>query len=283
MTGGGVLPVTCKGALSRTGIPGHKYCLNPYVGCRHACVYCYAPVILRFSPVAVNWGKAVHAKVNIPQALERELSRKRDSIGPVMLGSVTDAYQPCEADFGLTRSCLDALSSRPGVGVSILTKSPLVLRDIDLLRRWFPASKTGASSLSVGFTVTVVDEGTARAFEPGAPSPAARLEAARVLANEGIPVWIFVAPLLPGIGDTREGLERLLEAVARAGVPSIAFDRLNPYARSVSGIRGVYRTRFPYALPALESYLKDPRRCFAAAGEVIGSLARKIGVEVARV
>lgn len=279
MTSVHILPVTCKSALSRTGIPGHRYCLNPYTGCQHACVYCYAPVVLRFSPVSSSWGTRVHAKTNIAEALEREVSRKRDPIGPVMLGSVTDAYQPCEADLGLTRRCLEVLSECPGTGISILTKSPLVLRDVDVLRKWLPAERVHPGSLSVGFTVTVPDDTTATAFEPGAPPPSRRLEAARVLAREGIPVWIFVAPLLPGVGDTREALERLLTEVAEAGVRTVMFDRLNPYARAVSAVRAVYKARFTHALPALDLYLRDPRRYCAAKDAIVKSLAGKLDIE----
>lgn len=274
-----ILPVTCKTALSRTGIPGHRYCLNPYTGCQHACVYCYAPVVLRFSPVSSSWGSIVHAKANVAEVLDRELSRKRGPIGAVMLGSVTDVYQPCEADLGLTRRCLEVLSGRPNAGISILTKSPLVLRDLDALKKWLPAERMHPGSLSVGFTVTVLNDATARAFEPGAPSPSGRLEAARVLVSEGIPVWIFVAPLLPGVGDTPEALERLLTGAAEVGVRTVRFDRLNPYARAVSAIRAVYRARFPDALPDLDLYLRDSRMYCTARDGVVRSLAGKLGIK----
>lgn len=274
-----ILPVTCKSALSRTGIPGHRYCLNPYTGCQHACVYCYAPVVLRFSPVSSSWGTIIHAKTNIAEALEREISRKRGPIGPVMLGSVTDAYQPCEADLELTRRCLEVLSECSSTGISILTKSPLVLRGLDVLKKWLPAERVHPGSLSVGFTVTVRDDMIAKAFEPEAPSPGRRLEAAPVLADEGIPVWIFVAPLLPGVGDTQEALERLLTGVAEAGVRTVRFDRLNPYVRAVSAVRAVYKARFPHALPALDLYLRDPQRYCAAKDAIVRSLAGKLGIE----
>ncbi|HHY93986.1 MAG TPA: radical SAM protein [Firmicutes bacterium] len=272
----GVQLVTCKTALSRTGIPGHKYCLNPYTGCRHGCLYCYAPVILRFSPVSDAWGTKVQAKVNIPEMLSKEVSRKRTPVGNVMVGSVTDPYQPCEEQLGLTRRCLEILGERPDASVSILTKSALVTRDVDLFRRWVSrnderswASGNGGGNdggvdhppgprVSVGFTITVLDDGTAKAFEAGASSPSERLKAARRLVQEGIPVWVFVAPVLPGIGDSPESLEDLLSAIRDAGISEVSFDRLNPYPRSVALLRAAYRRRFPSALPALEQYLLDP-------------------------
>jgi len=291
-----VRPITCKTALSRTGIPGHKYCLNPYTGCRHGCLYCYAPSVLRFSPVSHEWGTRVQAKVNLPEVLSNEVLRKRTPVGDVMLGSVTDAYQPCEKELGLTRRCLEILSELPDAGVSILTKSALVTRDVDLFRRWISGNDEpcraggyercdgsgdppGTRELSVGFTITVLDDEVAKAFEPGASPPSERLKAAKNLVQEGIPVWVFVAPVLPGIGDTPESLESLLSAARDAGISKVNFDRLNPYPRSVSLLQAMYRRRFPGALPHLEQYLRDPNGYSAGFGMMVKSLAEKMSIE----
>ena len=289
----GVQPVTCKTALSRTGIPGHKYCLNPYTGCRHGCLYCYAPVILRFSPVSHAWGTQVQAKVNIPEVLSKEVLRKRTPLGNVMLGSVTDPYQPCEQELGLTRRCLQILGELPDAGVSILTKSALVTRDVDLFRRWIsgndePSRTRGnddgidrrrGTRLSVGFTITLLDDDIAKAFEPGASLPSERLKAAKCLVREGIPVWVFVAPVLPGVGDSRESLQALLSVIRDAGIPKVSFDRLNPYPRSVALLQATYRRRFPGALPHLEQYLRDPVGYWADFEIMAKSLAEEVGIQ----
>jgi len=288
-----VQPVTCKTALSRTGIPGHKYCLNPYTGCRHGCLYCYAPVILRFSPVSDAWGTKVQAKMNIPDVLSKEVLRKRTPVGIVMLGSVTDPYQPCEQELGLTRRCLEILGELPDAGVSILTKSALVTRDVDLFRRWIsgndePSRTRGnddgidhrpGTRLSVGFTITLLDDDIAKAFEPGASLPSERLKAAKCLVQEGIPVWVFVAPVLPGVGDRRESLQGLLSAIRDAGILRVSFDRLNPYPRSVALLQDTYRRRFPGALPYLEQYLRDPIGYWADFEMMAKSLAEEVGIQ----
>jgi DNA repair photolyase len=140
----------------------------------------------RFTGHEEPWGSFVDARVNAPDVLERQLRRARP--GPVLLSSVTDPYQPAEEHYRLTRACLGALL-RHGFPVDILTKSPLVLRDLDLLR--------GAPNVSVGLTVTTDREAVREAFEPGAPPIRARLEALGELRRQGVPTYAFVGPILP--------------------------------------------------------------------------------------
>ncbi len=175
-----------RSVLSKTGIPGARYALNPYTGCAHACRYCYASFMGRYSGHAEAWGTFVDAKVNAPEVLAREL--RRAVPGPVMLSSVTDPYQPLEERCRLTRRCLELLiASR--FPVRVLTKSPLVLRDLDLLR--------GAAEVEVGLTVTTDDERMRELFEPGAPPIAARVAALRALKEAGVATYAFVGPMLP--------------------------------------------------------------------------------------
>ncbi|HHV79696.1 MAG TPA: radical SAM protein [Firmicutes bacterium] len=250
--------VTCKSALVKTGIPGYDYCLNPYSGCSHGCRYCYAETVLRFRREADRWGEYVAAKVNFPEVLRRELRRRRRNPGGpapvrrVLFGTVTDAYQRAEKDFGLTRSSLEALADLwPEAEVCILTKSGLVRRDVDVIKR--------LKGCSVGFTITLVDDAAAALFEPGAPPPSIRLETARELLAEGIPVWVFIAPLLPGIGDAPRALEQLLAAIRAAGVAEVHVDPLNPYPTAVRRLKALYRTEFPWAERSLDGYLRNQR------------------------
>lgn len=236
--------INCKSALTKTGIPGFQYCLNPYVGCAHNCVYCYASFMCRFSGHKEPWGTFVDAKVNIPQVLEKQLNGRRAPEGRVIIGSVTDAYQQAEAYYGLTRSCLEALVRRPSLEVEILTKSALVVRDLSLLTK-LPGS-------SVGFSITTVDEKAARVLEPGAPPPGLRLAAARQLVEAGVAVWVFIAPLLPGVGDSPEALSALFKELKRAGVKEVMADILNPYPAVIQRLKKVYREHFPAALADLE-------------------------------
>lgn len=252
-----ILPVekTCKTALTKTGIPGFSYCLNPYTGCAHACVYCYASFMCRFSGHKEPWGKFVDVKVNFPHILEKQLRGRRVPEGRVILGSVTDAYQPAEAWYKLTRSCLEALAGCPALEVEILTKSALVVRDLQVLQK--------LPRCSVGFTVTTINERAARVLEPGASPPGLRLAAARQLAEAGVPVWVFIAPVLPGLGDGEKDLVSLFKELKKAGVTEVLADTLNPYPAVVHRLKKVYRGQFPEALADLEMCCAEPEfyRC----------------------
>lgn len=178
--------VSARSVLSKSGIPGADYCINPYTGCAHACRYCYATFMGRYSGHTESWGTFVDVKVNAPEILKRET--KRVTKGSVIISSVTDPYQPAELKYRVTRKCLEALL--PGdFSVDLLTKSPLVLRDIDLFSRF--------ADIEVGITVTTDDDRIRRIFEPQAPPVQARIRALRTLREKGIRTYAFVGPLLP--------------------------------------------------------------------------------------
>ncbi len=244
--------ILCKSALTKTGIPGYDYCLNPYVGCTHACAYCYASFMCRFTGHKQPWGTFLDVKTNFPAVLARQLGGRANPQGKVLLGSVTDAYQPAEQRYRITAASLDALADYGRLDVNILTKSALVTRDLALLRR-LPACE-------VGFTITTLDPAVARVLEPGASPPQARLAAARTLVDAGIAVWVFVAPILPGLTDGGDTLGVLLRALRAAGIEEILLDSLNPYPAVVGRLKGLYRRHFPAALPGLEAYLRHPGR-----------------------
>jgi len=123
--------IKVKSILTRSGIPGYYYCINPYVGCAHGCKYCYATFMKRYTGHTETWGNFVDVKTNAPEVLQRQL--KRAIRGKVIISSVTDAYQPIEAKYKLTRQCLEVLLQHQ-FPTDILTKSPLVLRDMDLIK-----------------------------------------------------------------------------------------------------------------------------------------------------
>lgn len=268
-----VKQVHCKMALNRTGIGGYRYCLNPYFGCAHGCLYCYADTVLRFASRAGKWGGSVAPKVNFPEVLRRELRRKRALSGRIIVGTVTDAYQPAEAEFGLTRNSLEILTEEcPYVEIELLTKSDLVVRDADLLRK--------LQNCSVGFTVTVPYNGASSVLEPGAAPPSARLRAAGKLAAAGIDVWAFIAPVLPGITDAPGVLEELIVALREAGIKEVYLDALNPYPASVERLMAAYRTSFPRVLKCLERYLSDPSGYLRALSGELVALSRRYGCYV---
>lgn len=194
-----VQEIECKSLMGKSNIPEVDYCVNPYVGCLHACVYCYARFMKRFTHHRERWGDFLDIKVNAPEVLEKELSR-RTREGVVLLGSVTDPYQPAEKQYRITRRVLEVLVPH-SLTVSILTKSDLILRDIDLIGR--------LQDCEVGLSITSADDAVGRAFEPGASPPAKRIETLKELHAKGITTYAFIGPILPGL--TR--LDEILDAV----------------------------------------------------------------------
>ncbi len=181
--------ITVKSALVKSRIPGVNYVINPYLGCGHGCKYCYAVFMKKYARrhQGLSWGSFVEAKVNIAEVLRAELAKKRQP-GRAMLASVCDPYQPLEARFRLTRQCLEALRDY-GWGIDILTRSPLVARDLDLL--------AATPGVSVGLSIPTDDERVRRVTEPQAPPIPARIATLKRLAAAGIATWVFIAPMLP--------------------------------------------------------------------------------------
>jgi DNA repair photolyase len=185
------------------------YAVNAYVGCQHACAYCYAKFMKRFTGHEEEWGGFVDVKVNAPELLAKEVLKKKKP-GRVWISGVCDAYQPLEKKYQLTRRCLEILVGA-GWPVRVQTKSPLVLRDLDILKQ--------AKDVEVGFTITTADERMGQLFEPGAPPIAKRIEALETLHAEGIRTFAMIAPLLPGAEK--------LPALLKDSADSVLVDRLN--------------------------------------------------------
>ena len=213
-----------------------KYSLNPYTGCGHRCTYCYITGYIRdaFNP---------RKKENLLGAVLREL-RRLEPGAVVALGNSTDPYQPMEARYGDTRAVLKALVER-GFRVIVTTKSPLVLKDLDIIAR---------GRVVVQITITTLRSDVARKLEPNAPDPRARLEAVRKLAEAGVPVTVRYDPIVPGVneGDYEEVIGAAAEAGARHVVASTFKARRD-------GLRRVMEA-FPEAKPLLEElYLRRGR------------------------
>ena len=208
--------VKCSTAASPSRLPGLDWAVNPYRGCGHACAYCYAQDVTRFE-TGSPWGEVVEVKTNIAQKLKKELSRRCG--GVYGIGTVTDPYQLLEAEYGVSRGCLSVLK-RYGAKISILTKSDLVLRDLELLSDW-PGAEVG---LSIGS----VDEGVCSVLAPGAPSPGRRFEALRKLVDAGVSTYLMAAPIIPSISNSEVAVRKLVEGADSAGVRRIIWDCWNP-------------------------------------------------------
>src|SRR5215471_13965627 len=186
--------------------------INPYRGCEHGCVYCFARpthAYLGLSP-GLDFESKLFMKPNAPEFLERELSAPDYSPKTIAIGTNTDPYQPIERRYQIMRRILEVLE-RAGHPVGIVTKSNLVVRDIDILARM-----AKRNLVRVGISVTTMDAKLARVMEPRAPTPPRRLDALKALAEAGIPTTVMVAPVIPAINDAE--IERILDAAAACGV-----------------------------------------------------------------
>lgn len=206
--------VKCKTALSKSMLPGLDYSLNPYVGCGHGCIYCYAKATLRDEVKALKWGRFVLVKKGLIEVLAKEVLRKPRGI--VGLSTVTDPYQPIEEEVKLSRRCLEVLVRR-GFSVSIQTKSKLVLRDLDLIR---------LGDFDVGLTITTMDDYLGSLIEPRASKPSERAETLRRLSEEGVETWLFLGPIIPELNDSEESIREVVE-VAYETRSDLIVDKLN--------------------------------------------------------
>lgn len=240
-----VKEVRAKTILSTSKV--YNYAINPYVGCQHACSYCYARFMRRFSGHKEPWGGFVDVKVNAAELLRSEIGRKKRA--KVWVSGVCDPYQPLEAKYRLSRKCLEILAQNDWP-VVIQTRSPLVLRDADIIRE--------ARDFEVGLTITTADDDIRRLFEPYAPSIQDRLRTLDELHRLGIRTYAMIAPILPGA----EILARALEGK----VDYVLIDRMNyNYADWV------------YKKHGLEGKRSDS--FFRTAGREIASTCRELGID----
>ena len=240
-----VKEIQSKTILSTSKV--YDYVINPYVGCQHACSYCYARFMKRFSGHKEPWGQFVDVKINAVDLLRSEINKKKRA--KVWISGVCDPYQPLEAKYKLTRKCLEILAQNDWP-VVIQTRSPLVLRDIDILKQ--------AKYFEVGLTITTADDDIRKLFEPNAPPIMERLRTLDELHRSGIKTYAMIAPILPGA----EVLANTLEGK----VDYILVDRMNyNYADWV------------YTKYGLEDKLADDY--FRRTGREIASACKELGID----
>lgn len=208
-----------KSVLTRNQSPDIPFdrSVNPYRGCEHGCVYCFARPTHAFMGLSagLDFESKLFAKPNAARLLEGELSKKNYKVAPIALGTNTDPYQPIEKDREITRSILKVLAAHDHP-VTILTKSRLVVRDMDLL---VPMAKKGL--VKVALSVTTLDRDLARTLEPRAATPQRRLDAIRLLSDAGVQTGVVFAPVIPALNDHE--MEQVLAAAAHAGARSAGY------------------------------------------------------------
>jgi DNA repair photolyase len=252
--------VRSKSALNR--VPGgsrvpFRWTINPYRGCSHACVYCFARPTHEYLDFNAgrDFEKEIVVKVNVPEVLRKELARPSWKREHVAMGTNTDPYQWVEGRYKLMRGIWAALRDAANP-CSVLTKSPLLLRDTDLMLE--VAERT---EISACLSVPTLEEKAWRASEPHTPHPRARLEAVAKLNAAGIPTGVLIAPLLPGINDAPEQVEEIIRLATEAGAVSIGGQTLFLHG----AVRDIYfdwlRAHRPDLIPRYE-------RLYARSGRV---------------
>jgi DNA repair photolyase len=219
-----VKEIKVRSVLGKSSIG--DYCINPYVGCMHACIYCYADYYTRkFSRHQEEWGKFVDVKINAPEVLLKEIGKKKKGI--VYISSLTDAYQPLEAEYKITREILEILAKYDWP-VIIQTKSSLVLRDLDVVKKF--------SNIEVGFTIISLDEEKSRKLEKFASPPKERAKTLKILKENGIKTFVFIGPIMP---FTRiEEIERIVKETKEFS-DEFYFDKLNLKPGLIEKIRKI--------------------------------------------
>lgn len=242
--------IQAKTILTKSGLPGSDWVINPYNGCQFACMYCYAAQIARWNHPNEEWGNFIDVKINAPDLLKIELEKlekkfKSKDFGFIFLSSVTDPYTGVEAKYNLTRKCLQVLADfgyEGGIGIQ--TKSALVLKDIDVLIR--------LKNVQVGFTVTTLDDKVSRFLEVLAPPVTERIKAIKELNDNGINTYAFIGPILPHFVKSENDINKLLDSLQDAGVKEVWFEHINLSSKIKERLFEYLKTESPELIPEFE-------------------------------
>lgn len=217
--------IEVKSILTKSGLPGSDWVVNPYNGCQFACMYCYAAQIARWKHPGEEWGSFLDVKTNAPELLKIELEKlekkfKSKNFGTIFFSSITDPYIGMEAKYQLTRKCLEILADFKYEGeISIQTKAGLIIKDIDIFKK--------IKKVSVGFTVTTLDDKVSRFLEVEAPPVSDRIKAIKKLADNGINTYAFIGPILPYFIQNKKEINKLLDELQKAGVKEVWLEHIH--------------------------------------------------------
>ncbi|HYM50288.1 MAG TPA: radical SAM protein [Candidatus Limnocylindrales bacterium] len=271
--------IDCKSALNRVAHMGFRWSLNPYQGCVHSCVYCFARAHARLADRDPGQGfsSRIGVKVNVAQVLRRELSSRAWKRETIAFGTATDPYQPAEGRYRLSRHCLQALSDFR-TPVSLITKGTMIVRDLDVLTQLASRAR-----LTVTFSVPTVDEEVWAKTEPTTPPPRTRLRILTRLVDAGIEAGVGMAPILPGLSDAPAQLDRTVAAAAEAGAcfvwanvvylkPGTKEHYLEFLTREYPHLLARYAQLFPGAAAYAPNAVSDPLKA------TVGRLRRERGI-----
>lgn len=242
------------------------YVINPYVGCQHGCKYCYADFIRRFQKIPDRWGDFVYVKINCPLLLEDEL--KSNKPGHIWMSSVCDCYMPLEAKYKLTRSILEKISASPykdKFTIEILTKSVLVKRDFDLLKKL---------NCELGVSVNTLDQDVSKIAEPLASPPKERIRVLREAKKRGINVYGFISPVLPGITNLEELFKEL------SFCEYVWVELLNTKRSILNNFLPIIKGNFPDKIKDFDYAVDNPKEYFEKIKREIKLLEKKYNLKV---
>jgi DNA repair photolyase len=255
-----VRETVCKTILNRSAIS--DYSLNCYTGCAHGCVYCYARFMQRFHPHPEPWGEFVDVKVNAVEVLRRQLRRAEP--GEVFVSSACDGWQPIEARCGLTQRCCQLLLEH-GFQVNVLSKSALVLRDLEMF---------AGRSATIGVTVTTLEEPLRMLWEPGCASVQQRFGVLEQARRAELKTSIMFGPLLPFLSDSQAAIDSLLQRAADLRIDTIWVDALNPRPRVWPAVAALLQKRFPELRDGYRKILFDEPSRAAYLAQLRARIAR---------
>jgi len=234
--------IIASSIITKSNIPSIDYVINPYVGCTHACAYCYARFMKKFTNHTEPWGQFVDVKINAPDLIP--LNSKKYRGKKILIASVTDAYMPLEKKYGLTRRILERLTSlQPNL--SILTKSNLVVRDIDIIKKF--------EHCEVGFTITSTQENIRQGVEPEACTYEQRIQALEHIHSAGLETYVFIAPILPYLTDWQSIITQ-----TKPFTTYYMFDKLNFHGPIWPSIRAWLATYHPHLIEQYSRILSHP-------------------------
>ena len=232
----------CKSILSESELYGIDYSINPYTGCEHGCKYCYATYMKRFSNHSEPWGKFVDVKGDLKKTLEKDLEKKEK--GRILISSVTDPYQPLEEEYKKTRKILKTLSEKTW-DTHILTKSDLILRDLDILTN-FEEDK-----IHTGLTINFLKEKDREIWEPKAPPIKKRIKALQKLSEKPVQTYVHTGPYLEGITNLKKIVKKIENLADELQIEPINF-------KNGKKILNIIKRHYPELKEKYEEIKKDP-------------------------
>ncbi|HZE24821.1 MAG TPA: radical SAM protein [Blattabacteriaceae bacterium] len=246
--------------------------INPYRGCEFACKYCYARYTHEFMEMrdGLDFERKIYVKKHSAWLLRQELKQVRAGQS-IAIGTATDPYQPAEKRFGITRAVMEEFARHEGLSLGLVTKSDLIVRDLDLLRQI-----SARNRLSIHMTITTTDTNLARIMEPRAPRPDLRFNAVKKLVAAGISTNVNCAPILPGITDSPKDLESVVRAAAAAGARSVAAIPLFLKPCSAKIFMPFLQQHFPHLVPLYKARYGDRAFLPPDYGKRISALVSKL-------